>query len=304
MIWKKIGRIYNPGLSEIDWMSRHSMLPTVDHLKDDIFRVYCSGRDEKGRSLVGYVTFDLNKPKDIIEISKTPVLNCGKLGHFDDNGVTPSSIVNTNGKKYLYYIGWKPRSTTRFGLISGLSVSKDGGMSFDRIINSPILSTNNNEPISILTAPFVMKMGDVWKMWYVSGVEWINADLPVYNIKYAESLDGINWNQTGHICISNRDKETALARPCVLFDGEIYKMWYGYKYNGNTYRIGYAESSNGKDWKRFDEQAGIDVSESGWDSEMIEYAYVFLHKDNTYMIYNGNEYGTSGFGLAILENIS
>ena len=60
----------------------------------------------------------------------------------------------------------------------------------------------------------------------------------------------------------------------------------------------------GKDWIRLDEQAGIDVSESGWDSEMIEYAYVFLHKDKTYMIYNGNEYGTSGFGLAILENIS
>jgi predicted GH43/DUF377 family glycosyl hydrolase len=301
MLWKKIGRIYDPKLSNVEWMSRHSMLPIADHIKDDIFRVYCCSRDAEGRSLVGYIVIDINNPKKIIQISENPVFSFGKLGHFDDNGVSPSSIVTVGDRKHLYYIGWKPRSTTRFGLIAGVSVSNDNGESFERISNAPILSINDKEPISILTAPFVLKMGDTWQMWYVSGVEWKNPDLPVYNIKYAESSDGINWNQTGHVCISNRDNETSLARPCVLFDEEIYKMWYSYKHNGNTYRIGYAESVNGLDWTRLDGQAGIDISESGWDSEMIEYAFVFIHNEKKYMLYNGNNYGASGFGLAIMS---
>jgi hypothetical protein len=43
------------------------------------------------------------------------------------------------------------------------------------------------------------------------------------------------------------------------------------------------------------------VSDSGWDSEMVCYPYVFKHNDNIYMLYNGNRYGLSGFGIARAE---
>ena len=46
---------------------------------------------------------------------------------------------------------------------------------------------------------------------------------------------------------------------------------------------------------------GMDVSPNGWDSEMICYPYVFDHGRNRYMLYNGNGYGKTGFGLAVLE---
>ena len=52
-------------------------------------------------------------------------------------------------------------------------------------------------------------------------------------------------------------------------------MWYSYR--GDAYRIGYAESVDGLEWERKDEEAGIDVSADGWDSEMIEYPCVFEH---------------------------
>jgi len=68
-----------------------------------------------------------------------------------------------------------------------------------------------------------------------------------------------------------------------------------------SYRIGYAESSNGVDWKRKDNDVGIDVSPSGWDSEMIEFPYVFDNKDTRYMLYCGNGFGKTGFGYAILD---
>jgi hypothetical protein len=77
-------------------------------------------------------------------------------------------------------------------------------------------------------------------------------------------------------------------------------MWYSFR--GLSYRIGYAESDNGISWTRCDSLAGIDVSKSGWDSEMIEYPFVFDHKGERFMLYNGNGYGKTGFGIAVLEN--
>ena len=276
------------------------MLPFAEGIGGDLYRVYFSGRDRLNRSLIGYIELDINEPGKILYITEKPVLGLGGMGCFDDNGVTPSWMVDYKGKKYMYYIGWNRRSTVRMSLVAGLAISSDGGKTFERFSRAPILERNDMEPYSILTAPCVSVENEVWRMWYVSGVEWVNRDLPRYNIKYAESRDGINWDRNGVVCIDFKDKdENALARPCVVKENDIYKMWYSYK--GESYRIGYAESKDGIVWERKDDEAGIDVSESGWDSEMIEYAFVFEHKGRKYMLYNGNDYGKMGIGYAIME---
>jgi len=80
-------------------------------------------------------------------------------------------------------------------------------------------------------------------------------------------------------------------------------MWFSYRSgDGSKYRIGYAYSIDGITWDR-KKYSGIDVSKRGWDSEMICYPFVFEHKGEIYMLYNGNNYGKTGFGLALLENI-
>lgn len=301
MKWKKLGKIFSPETVNREWMITHAMDPVADHIKDDIFRIYFCGRNVSNQSLIGFVDIDINNPHKILFAPKEPILNLGKLGTFDDNGVTASWIVNTNNKKYLYYIGWKPRSTTRFGLMTGLAISHDNGQTFKRYSKAPILQLTNLEPYSILTAPCVLKEKNIWKMWYVSCTGWEHNDLPKYNIKIAQSKDGINWVQDGKVCIDYKNKnETALARPSVLFEDSKYKMWYSYKDPAIGYRMGYAESLDGFNWIRMDEKAGIDVSVSGWDSEMIQYPYVFNHKNKKYMLYNGNDYGKEGAGLALL----
>jgi hypothetical protein len=73
-------------------------------------------------------------------------------------------------------------------------------------------------------------------------------------------------------------------------------MWFCYR--GESYQIGYAESIDGIEWERKDAQTGIDVSEAGWDSQMVAYPFVFDHEGIRYLLYNGNDYGRSGFGLA------
>jgi hypothetical protein len=295
--WEKLGLIIKPQ-KQLWWMQTHAMVPTVDWLDGSLCRIYFSGRDKENRSHIGYAVMEINSSYKILEYSSEPVLTLGNLGCFDDNGVTPSSIVDYAGRKYLYYIGWNKRSTVRMSLVAGLAVSNDGGKSFERYSRAPVLERTNEEPYSILTAPYVIIGKGVWRMWYVSGIGWVNPDLPRYNIKYAESRDGIHWERNGTVCIDLKSEtENALARPCVIKDSNLYKMWFAHK--GKEYRLGYAESKDGLKWERKDAEAGIDTSESGWDSEMMEYAFVFRHNNRKYMLYNGNNYGFDGIGLAV-----
>lgn len=300
MKWKKIGRVWETHSSK-DWHYNHAMLPTADHVTDDIYRVYYSGRDPQNRSIIGYFLIELNNEKFTIhEVAKNPVLSPGQLGCFDDNGVTPASVVTYGGCKRLYYIGWRPRSTTRMGLTPGVAESTDGGKSYKRMTRAPILCPTDQEPYQMLTAPFVLPIEDGWRMWYVSGVQWLHPDLPRYNIKIADSKDGLRWDQRGKVAIDFKDSsENALARPCILKEKDHYRMWFSYKGGQETYRIGYAESDDGLTWERMDHAIGIDVSSNGWDSEMIEYAFVFRHKGRLHMFYNGNGYGLTGIGLAV-----
>ena len=301
MKWEKLGQILVPNTA-LFWNQTHAMLPTPDHIDGDIFRIYYSGRDSKNRSHIGSVTVNLMQPEKILDITEQPVLSPGQLGCFDDNGVSPSCIVNLSDRKLLYFIGWKPRCTTRMSVVAGLAQSVDGGKSFSRVSRAPILRRTDREPFGIMTAPWVIDDGNRFRMWYVSGLEWVHADLPRYNIKYAESSDGINWVQDAVVAIEARDdQETSLARPCVFKDGSVYRMWYSLKYGGKNYVMGYAESPDGLTWTRMDGLVGISRSQSGWDSEMIEYGAVFEHRQSKYMLFNGNGYGASGAGLAILH---
>ena len=144
-----------------------------------------------------------------------------------------------------------------------------------------------------------------WKMWYLSNTQWKHQQgneipAPRYHLKYAESVDGLNWVREGIIAIDfKNDGEYAISRPSVIIEDDIYKMWYSYR--GENYRIGYAESNDGINWVRMDDSVGIDTSRQGFDSEMIEYPHVFDHKGQRFMLYNGNNFGQEGIGLATLE---
>ena len=85
-------------------------------------------------------------------------------------------------------------------------------------------------------------------------------------------------------------------------------MWYCFRGSVNyrtdkaqSYRIGYAESKDGIEWTRKDDEVGIERSESGWDSVMMEYPFVYEHKGEKYLLYNGNGFGETGIGFAVLK---
>lgn len=299
--FKKQGLFIRPN-KDLFWSSSHAMVPTPESRGNGVFRIYFSGRNLKNQSHIGWADVDLKGPiYKVIRFSKDPVLKPGSLGCFDDNGVTPSCVINfSKEEKALYYIGWNPGSTVRMNIFGGLAIS-DNNENFERWSKAPIIERSRTDPY-INTAPWVVKIKNEYRMYYVSGTEWINSDLPKYNIKLATSKDGKYWNRNGHICIDFKDEnETALARPYVIYEDNIWKMWFSFK--GKHYQLGYAESFDGLKWQRKDKFSGISIGSSGdFDSDMIAYAAIINFKDKHFMFYNGNNYGYDGIGLAVEEN--
>ncbi|WP_419902611.1 hypothetical protein [Kiloniella sp.] len=297
--WKKLGLFLKPE-TEKWWSLTHAMIPTPESLGGGLFRVYYSGRNENNQSHIAWADVDLNEPFKVVRYSDGPILCPGDLGCFDDNGVTPSCLIDLeNGEKALYYIGWNPGSTVRMHLFGGLAISKDGGQSFQRYSRAPIIERCITDPF-LNTAPWVVKSDGEYRMYYVSGCSWLHKDLPRYNIKIARSNDGKMWQRDGHVCIDFKDSsENALARPYVIFEDDIWKMWFAHK--GAAYRLSYAESEDGINWDRRDDLSGIDVSNTGFDRDMIEYAAVVSYEGRHFMFYNGNNYGFDGIGLAVEE---
>jgi predicted GH43/DUF377 family glycosyl hydrolase len=298
MKWKKHGLVIKPS-KDIWWMQTHAMVPTLQQVEESLYKIYFSGRNDKNQSHIGYALIDLKNPTDVLEYSKDPVLTPGELGCFDDNGVTPSCIIKNDSETLLYYIGWNPGSTTRMHIYGGLAISYDNGITFERYSKAPILERCKVNPY-INTAPFALKESHTeWKMYYVSGVEWVNKDFPRYNIQFATSANGKEWNREGHVAIDFEGEENALARPFVIKEEGIYKMWFASK--GSSYRMKYAESEDGVNWKRVDSKINIDVSPAGPDSEMLEYAAIVTWNGKKFMFYNGNNYGQDGILLATEE---
>jgi len=311
MDWIKKGLIFTVDKNH-DWMQTHAQVPLVDDISDGRLRIYFGTRDKFNRTSITYIEVEAENPQNILYIHDISILSLGNPGAFDEDGIMPSWIVTFNNKKYLYYLGWNKGSSVSYRLANGLAISEDDGQKFQKISEGPIMDRSIIDPYSVSNQSILIE-NEVWKMWYMSFVKWevVNGiPEPYYLIKYGESKDGIQWETKGQVCIDFKSPdECGISRPCVLKEDGIYKMWYSFRGiknyrtdKKNSYRIGYAESEDGIHWIRKDEQVGIDVSENGWDSEMIAYPFVFNVKDKKYMFYNGNGFGKSGFGYAVMNS--
>ena len=281
-------------------MLTHAANPVAEHLDGNVFRVYFSCRDAQQRSHITCADIELQPPFRVVGIAEEPLLAPGEVGTFDDSGVSLSCIKQINGKKYLYYLGWNLGVTVPWRNSIGLAIYDPATSTFQRFSQAPLLDRHDVDPFSI-SYPFVLEDEGVFRMWYGSNLRWGREQKDMAHlIKYAESDDALHWRRNGIIALQfKNDGEYAMSRPCVIKEDGVYKMWYSYR--GHSYRIGYAESTEGIEWVRKDEEVGIDVSESGWDSEMVEYPFVFDHDGKRFMLYNGNEYGRTGIGLAVLD---
>lgn len=304
MKWNKQGLIYGAN-GKFDWAKHSALQPTPLVLDEKTIRVFVGMRDEKGRSRVGFVDVDANNPKNVLRVSEKPALNLGIPGTFDENGVVPCAVVKRGDEIWLYYAGYQLGHQVRFYVFSGLAISKDGGETFTRFRRVPLCERTDTE-LYFRVIHTIFQENGVWRIWYGAGDEYDLRDdgyqLPKYNIRYIESDDGINFKGEPVIALdTTSDDEHRVGRPYVIKTGDLYRMFYGAGTKSKVYRLAYAESTNGIDWTRKDEEVGIDISDSGWDSEMMGYPSVVTTDAGTFLFYNGNNYGYDGFGYATLE---
>jgi predicted GH43/DUF377 family glycosyl hydrolase len=301
MRWEKLGLVYQANGSQ-PWAQSHAFIPTPLLRDERTIRVYAAflDRDKIGR--VGYVEVDAQDPRRVLTVSQRPVLDIGEPGTFDDNGVTPISIVEHQGRLFLYYVGWQLGVRVRYYLFIGLAVSEDGGETFRRYSRTPVLERSDDE-LFVRTACHVMIEDGRWRMWYIGGSDWVQASgksVPSYTLRYLESADGRTWGKSGRKCMSFASAdEYGFGRPYVVRQDGKYCMWYSIRTFSKGYRLGYAESLDGLAWQRKDDQVGIDVSPEGWDSEMMCFGALVNASGRAYLFYNGNNYGQTGFGVAV-----
>lgn len=313
--WRKLGKAFDPqSVVGHPWLKEFAQAPATLVL-DDVVRVYFSCRppaDAQGQyvSYSAYVDLDRSNLFQVREVSAQPILGLGGLGEFDEFGTYPVSVIRDGPVLRAYYAGWTRCESVPFNVAIGGAVSHDGGKTFTKLGNGPVLSYSPDEPF-VLSGPKIRHFGDRFQLFYIAGRKWKLVDgraEPVYKIRMATSNDGVIWTKTGRDLIESRiEEDEAQASPDVFFANGKYHMFFCYRYSShfrgrqNGYRIGYASSSNLVDWVRDDTKAGIDVSNEGWDSEMISYPHVFELDGKTYLAYLGNQVGRQGFGLAVLE---
>jgi hypothetical protein len=253
---------------------------------------------------VGFVDISAEDPAQIVRVSQTPALDVGIPGAFDENGVVPCAIVEHDNELRLFYAGYQIGQQVKFYVFGGMAVSRDGGETFTRFSRIPVCDRTDDELFFRVIHTMMLDDGR-WRAWYGGGDSFETADgrqYPRYNIRHAYSLDGVHLNQEYDLCIDMREAEYRVGRPYVIKRGQLYCMFYGAGTKEEGYRLAYAESTDGIVWTRRDEQIGIDVSPTGWDSRMQAYPAIVTYKDRTYMFYNGNDYGRDGFGYAVLES--
>ncbi len=302
MRWQRLGKLFCPR-DHSDWMHSHAANPLPLRIDSDTIRVFFSCRDRSNQSHVGYVDLAANRGFRVIQISREPALSPGRLGTFDDSGVSIGCLTQTDHGLALYYMGWNLKVKVPWGNAIGVAFLDRNLEKFERRHLAPILDRSETDPYS-LSYPFVFKHDELYKMYYGSHLSWGEESPEMTHVlKYAESKDGFKWRVGGPPLFELLPGEYALSRPWVRQGKKSLEMFFARRgsQDAPSYRIGYATSLDGVSWTRQSEGNGLQPSSAGWDSEMLGYPATFEHAGETYLLYSGNQYGREGFGLARRE---
>ena len=308
--WKKLGRVFIPD-GHLPWMKHYAQVPTPI-LLDDRIRVFFTTRPDPDLNgdFISYTTFldvSINDPTKILYVHETSVLPLGDLGSFDQFGVMPCCTVWRDKKLWLYYVGWARSRGAPWQSSIGLAISDNNGLTFQKLGKGPLVTRTLQEPY-VQGSPFVLDLGYINHLWYLSGISWTANEgrmESIYRLMHATSLDGVTWDRNGIECVEALFDDECQARPSVIIEGDTAHMWFSYRHGVDFrnphrgYGIGYAFSNDLLTWHRRDDLAGISKSIDGWDSEMISYPSILKLKDRYLMFYCGNQMGRDGFGVAV-----
>lgn len=316
MRWVKLGKTFDPTEHQLINGCKEFAQSPQTLVFDDFVRVYFSTRKKdltNGKYLSHIAFVDMDKQlKNVLRMSQKPVIELGMTGSFDEHGIFPINVARWQGRIYAFTCGWTRRVSVSVDTGIGAAISEDGGETFTKLGTGPVLSSSLDEPF-LVGDGFVLPEGDTLRMWYIYGTQWkrFSPDAEpdrTYKIGYASSKDGLHWAKEGRQLIEDAvSPDESQALPTVIFANGRYHMYFCFRQSfdfrknpARGYRLGYAHSEDGRHWVRDDQAGGMDLSAAGWDSDMQCYPHIFSCDGEIYLLYNGNEFGRLGFGLAKL----
>lgn len=296
--FEKLGRVFRAD-GQRSWMTSHSACPQALHIGDNRYRVYFGTRDRYNHASIGFFELSAFDPATVLAVSNEPALEPGGLGCFDENGVYPGTIMWKDGRLFMFYMGRINFEHRRYGMAIGLAESNDGGITFKRLSEAPVLDRHEGSPWMV-SMPCVVRVGQQYRMWYVGGTRWPTPEKSSYRIREARSRDLRAWRHFDGDTIPLEGNESNHASPTILFSTRCWHMWFSSHVNGG-YRLCYARSKDGKRWTRDDLKSGLSSSKDGFDRE-IAYPHVVRGNGKLLLFYSGNEFGREGIGLAVAED--
>jgi hypothetical protein len=317
MQWNKLGKIFDPAQHRLPNGCEHHAQSPQALVFDDFVRIYFStrARDSNGKFLSHIAYVDMDKQlRKVLRVADHTVIPLGGLGCFDEHGIFPMNVVRHNDAIYAYTCGWNRRVSVSVDTAIGLAQSHDGGRTFERHGAGPVLAASLHEPC-LVGDGFVQVIDGTFHMWYIFGTGWKRfsddaAPDRTYKIGHAVSTDGVNWvkEEARQIIADRLGLDESQALPTVVEIDGRHHMFFCYRQssdfrsnNQRGYRIGHACSSDLSNWQRDDDQIPLGIEEGSWDADMQCYPHVFKCDGEVYLLYNGNEFGRGGFGVAVLQ---
>ncbi len=318
MRWRKLGQIFDPRDHVLTSGCVEFAQAPQALVCDDFVRIYFSTRQREAGGYLSHVAFvDMSKDfREILRVANHQVIALGKLGTFDEHGIFPMHVLNHGGRIYGYTSGVNRRVSVPVDGAIGLAFSTDGGETFQRAGDGPVVAPSLHEPC-IAVDPFVLVDAQgLFHMWYVFGLGWRDSQdtvspSRVYKIGHAISPDGVHWSKPseGRQILADRlGADECQAMPTVARIADEYHLFYCYReasdFRDNPargYRMGHARSTDLVNWVRCDDELPLPGTPGGWDADMQCYPHVFECDGHIHMLYNGNAFGRHGFGVAVLE---
>ncbi|MGS0615315.1 hypothetical protein ACQEPX_009350 [Xanthomonas oryzae pv. oryzicola] len=299
--WNKRGLVFEVARDGVGgWMHHAALTPTPHRLSAQVLRVYAGFRDAQGVSRIGYVDVRADAPTQIVGVSRQPVLDIGRDGCFDDNGMILGDVVAGPDGLYMFYVGFQRVAKAKFLAFTGLAVSSDRGESFQRRQETPLLDRAPGRS-TIAAVHSARYEGGHWRLWYAVGDDWETIGgqpYPRYHIRYAQTDDLRCIPIHDAMCLRPQGNEYRIGRPRVYRLGKRYLMYFTRGDIHGGYVPGIAFSDDGVRWERDDSQLGLALSDDGWDAQTLCYPALIQHGERVLMFYNGNAMGHAGFGLA------
>ncbi len=245
-------------------------------------------------------------------------------------------------------------------LSAGMQLLLAASLAFSQTVwqkyaSNPVLAPSQEwEAANGVIGPRVIKVGNVYKMWYTGlgsnrqiglatstdGIHWTKTPNPVlsygqpgnfdadhvdyasvlfHNNQYwmwytgwnsgvrqiglATSPDGVNWTKySGNPVLTVGGSSTWEAQsvfaPCVIFDGNAFKMWYNA--SGQYVQAGgYAESNDGIHWNKHQNNPVLTPVPNFWESNAVGINTVVRTNGLYQMWYGGGDGSISRLGYAV-----